>query len=260
MNDVISAELVDLGLSAGTREAAARALAARMAALGRVTDLDGFLADVAAREEYAPTGLDGGIGIPHCRSAHVTEPTLAFGRCAAGIDFGAADGPADLVFLIAAPAGADDAHLTILSSLARKLTNPQFTAALRATHDAAAAAALIRGDMDPEAAPVAASEVAPVAASMVASADGAVTDAAGAEGLAGRADGAESAESAETAEAARGAGRTRAFRIVAVTSCPTASPTPTWRPSPWRRRAAGPGSRSSWRLRGRPVSPGSTRP
>ncbi|CAL9307832.1 PTS fructose transporter subunit IIABC [Streptomyces sp. SudanB182_2057] len=146
MSDLISVDLVDLDLSAGTKEAAARALAERMAARGRVTDLEGFLADVAAREAQMPTGLDGGIGIPHCRSAHVTEPTLAFGRSAAGIDFGAPDGPADLVFLIAAPAGADDAHLTILSSLARKLMNAEFTAALRAADSAQTAAALIRGD------------------------------------------------------------------------------------------------------------------
>ncbi|MEU6774150.1 fructose-specific PTS transporter subunit EIIC [Streptomyces sp. NPDC046759] len=149
MRDMITADLVDLDLSADTKEAAARALAERMVAQGRVTDLEGFLADVAAREAQMPTGLDGGIGIPHCRSAHVTEPTLAFGRSAAGIDFGAPDGPADLIFLIAAPAGADDAHLTILSSLARQLMNTEFTSALRAVTDAQAAAALIRGDETP---------------------------------------------------------------------------------------------------------------
>ncbi|MFH8990872.1 fructose-specific PTS transporter subunit EIIC [Streptomyces sp. NPDC017940] len=145
---MITADLVDLELdrSADTKEAAARALAARMVDLGRVTDLDGFLADVAAREALMPTGLDGGIGIPHCRSAHVTEPTLAFGRSANGIDFGAPDGPADLVFLIAAPAGADDAHLTILSALARRLMNEEFTSALRTASDAEAVAALIRGE------------------------------------------------------------------------------------------------------------------
>ena len=27
-----------------------------------------------------PTGIEGGIGIPHARSAHVTEPSLGFGR------------------------------------------------------------------------------------------------------------------------------------------------------------------------------------
>ncbi|MFE7973535.1 PTS sugar transporter subunit IIA, partial [Streptomyces shenzhenensis] len=155
MSDMITADLVDLDLSADTKEAAARALAERMVALGRVTDLAGFLADVAAREAQMPTGLDGGIGIPHCRSEHVTEPTLAFGRSAAGIDFGAADGPADLVFLIAAPAGADDAHLTILSSLARKLMNAEFTSALRSAADPETAAALIRGDEPPTAQPAA---------------------------------------------------------------------------------------------------------
>lgn len=151
MSEMITAELVDLEIdrSAGTKEAAARALAERMVALGRVTDLDGFLADVAAREAQMPTGLDGGIGIPHCRSAHVTEPTLAFGRSADGIDFGAPDGPADLIFLIAAPSGADDAHLTILSSLARQLMDEEFTGALRAAPDAESAAALIRGDERP---------------------------------------------------------------------------------------------------------------
>src|SRR5690348_12570432 len=149
MSDMITADLVDLDLSADTKEAAARALAERMVTLGRATDLEGFLADVAAREAQMPTGLDGGIGIPHCRSEHVTEPTLAFGRSANGIDFGAADGPADLIFLIAAPAGADDAHLRILSSLARQLMNTEFTSALRSVDGAAAAAALIRGDEAP---------------------------------------------------------------------------------------------------------------
>jgi PTS system fructose-specific IIC component len=146
MSDMITADLVDLDLSADTKEAAARSLAERMVAQGRVTDLEGFLADVAAREAQMPTGLDGGIGIPHCRSAHVTEPTLAFGRSAAGIDFGAPDGPADLIFLIAAPVGADDAHLTILSSLARRLMSTDFTSALRSVEDTGAAAVLIRGD------------------------------------------------------------------------------------------------------------------
>ncbi|MEU8707908.1 fructose-specific PTS transporter subunit EIIC [Streptomyces sp. NPDC048565] len=181
MSELITADLVDLDLSAETKNAAARSLAERMVAAGRVTDLDGFLADVAAREAQMPTGLDGGIGIPHCRSEHVTEPTLAFGRSASGIDFGAADGPADLVFLIAAPAGADDDHLTILSGLARRLMEPAFTGALRAEGDPAAAAALIRGEETPAAAPEAEDET-------------------------------EETEETEAAEP---------FRIVAVTSCPT---------------------------------------
>ncbi|MFF9285761.1 PTS fructose transporter subunit IIABC [Streptomyces griseosporeus] len=214
MSDMITAELVDLDLSADTKEAAARALAERMVALGRVTDLDGFLADVAAREAQMPTGLDGGIGIPHCRSAHVTEPTLAFGRSAAGIDFGAADGPADLIFLIAAPAGADDAHLTILSSLARQLMDADFTAALRAADDAESTAALIRGEDAGASAQGADRDAASGAAAAPTPHDSAAAPVAASAGAA-----------AGTTAPVPGGGADRAggrpFRIVAVTSCPT---------------------------------------
>src|SRR6266496_5723183 len=117
MAEVITADLVDLDLEAGDRHEATRKLAERLVAAGRVTDLEGFLADVRAREAQMPTGLEGGIGIPHCRSAHVTEPTLGFGRSAAGIDFGAPDGPADIIFLIAAPEGGDASHMQILAAL-----------------------------------------------------------------------------------------------------------------------------------------------
>ncbi|QOZ98106.1 PTS lactose transporter subunit IIC [Streptomyces violascens] len=184
MSQLITAELVDVDLIADTKEAAARSLAERMAAAGRVTDLDAFLADVAAREAQMPTGLDGGIGIPHCRSAHVTEPTLAFGRSAEGIDFGAPDGPADLIFLIAAPAGADDDHLTILSALARRLADSSFTEALRAERDPARAAALIRGEAPPDA-------------------------------------GAEAEEPGDQPDISPAGSGPAPFRIVAVTSCPT---------------------------------------
>ncbi|MEU8889379.1 fructose-specific PTS transporter subunit EIIC [Streptomyces sp. NPDC048442] len=211
MSQMITADLVDLDLAADTKQEATRLLATRMVTLGRVTDLDGFLADVAAREAQMPTGLEGGIGIPHCRSAHVTEPTLAFGRSAAGVDFGATDGPADLIFLIAAPAGADDAHLTILSSLARQLMNAEFTDALRAVGDAASAAALIRGDETPE---VAAPAVETAAVAATPAPEAPLEAAAAAAADAAEADAAE----ADAAEAER---PDTPFRIVAVTSCPT---------------------------------------
>ncbi|WP_351233630.1 fructose-specific PTS transporter subunit EIIC [Streptomyces sp. NPDC002133] len=241
MSDMITADLVDLDLAAATKDEAARSLAERMRALGRVTDLDGFLADVAAREAQMPTGLDGGIGIPHCRSTHVTDPTLAFGRAPSGIDFGAPDGPADLIFLIAAPAGADDAHLTILSSLARRLMNEDFTSALRATPSPATAAALISGDIEPAEAVAGDAETAGAATAYA-------TDV-----LAGQEPGKPGVKPALEPAAARGAGGPAApagagaepgdaavggpvvspgsgdgqgqgekpFRVVAVTSCPT---------------------------------------
>jgi fructose-specific phosphotransferase system IIA component len=135
---LITEELVVLDLQSPDRHAATRILAQALAGQGRVTDLDGFLADVRKREEQMPTGLPGGIGIPHARSAHVTEPSLVFGRSLEGIDWGAEDGPATLIFLIAAPEGGGDDHLKILAALARRLMRTEFRESLMNAPDAAA--------------------------------------------------------------------------------------------------------------------------
>jgi PTS system fructose-specific IIA component len=129
---LITEDLVALDVEGSDRTAVTRLLAERLAAAGRVTDLEGFLADVRAREEQMPTGLPGGIGIPHARSAHVTVPTLGFARVPGGVDWGAEDGPANLVFLIAAPEGGGSEHLTILAKLARKLIHASFRESLLA--------------------------------------------------------------------------------------------------------------------------------
>ncbi|GJF27913.1 PTS lactose transporter subunit IIC [Kitasatospora sp. NE20-6] len=143
---LITPALVDLHLAPADKAEALRALGQRLVAEGRVTDLDGFLADVAAREAQAPTGLGDGIAVPHCRSVHVTRPSLALGRSSRGLDFDAPDGrPADLVLVIAAPDGADDVHLQILASLARRLMDPAFTGALRTATDPSVVAALVDG-------------------------------------------------------------------------------------------------------------------
>ena len=136
MSSLISASLVDLDLPSSDKDAATRRLAELMHAEGRVTDLDTFLADVTAREAQMPTGLEGGIGIPHARSEAVTQPTVAFGRSAAGVDYGASDGPAQLIFLIAAPAGGGDEHLKVLAALARRLVHASFKEALMQAADA----------------------------------------------------------------------------------------------------------------------------
>jgi len=89
MSELITTDLVDLDLKATERGEATAHLAGLLAAAGRVTDLEGFLADVRAREAQMPTGIEGGIGIPHARSRFVAAPTLGFGRSTAGVDFGA---------------------------------------------------------------------------------------------------------------------------------------------------------------------------
>lgn len=133
---------VILDLPAGDRVQATEALARTLLDDDRLTDLDGFLTDVRAREERMATSLPGGIAIPHSRSPHVTRASLAFGRTE-GIDWGASDGPARLVFLIAVPDSGHTDHLAVLAKLARRLTRPSFREDLLTLDDPAAVAEIL---------------------------------------------------------------------------------------------------------------------
>ena len=132
MTDLINTQLVRLDAAWGAaKDDVIRALADVVASAGRATDVRQLTDDAFAREATSSTGLPGGIAIPHCRTAGVDEPTLAFARLNPPVDFGAKDGPADLAFLICAPAGGDATHLELLTKLARSLVKPAFTNSLR---------------------------------------------------------------------------------------------------------------------------------
>ena len=132
MSDLITADLVLLDENLGdTRFDVIAKLAEAVVKAGRAADFEQLYAAAEARESKTEPGIPGGIAIPHCRSAAVTEPTLAMARPNPSVSFGAKDGPADLIFFIAAPDGADQAHLKLLSALARSLMKKSFTASLR---------------------------------------------------------------------------------------------------------------------------------
>ena len=116
---IIGTDLVLLDVDAGTDKESVIDRLAATRRRRRVSDRDALKAAALAREAQSATGLPGGIAIPHCRSAAVRTPSIGFARLAPKVDFGAPDGPADLVFLIAAPDGAGSEHMKLLSSLAR---------------------------------------------------------------------------------------------------------------------------------------------
>lgn len=146
MSDLITADLVLLDKNLGeTRFDVIAKLAQAVVNAGRATDFEQLYAAAEARESKTDTGIPGGIAIPHCRSAAVTEPTLAMARPNPAVSFGAKDGPADLIFFIAAPDGADQAHLKLLSTLARSLMKKSFTASLREASSAEEIVELVNG-------------------------------------------------------------------------------------------------------------------
>ena len=178
MSDLITADLVLLDENLGeTRFDVIAKLAQAVVNTGRATDFEQLYAAAEARESKTDTGIPGGIAIPHCRSAAVTEPTLAMARPNPAVSFGAKDGPADLIFFIAAPDGADQAHLKLLSTLARSLMKKSFTASLREASSAEEIVELVNGALGvgekkaeakpPEAVPAASAQETPAASAPV---------------------------------------------------------------------------------------------
>ena len=209
---LITDEQVVLDLTGADRHEATRVLAQRLVASGRCTDLDTFLADVTERESKMATGLPGGIGIPHARSAAITEPSLVFGRSTDGIDWGAKDGPATLVFLIAAPEGGGDAHMQMLPKLARALMKKDFKAALAEATTSDEVVRIVEAEvaLDPAPAAAAAPATAAAAATTATASAATTSDAVAAQG-----------DSAAPAAAVAVDDGPRSLTLVGVTSCPT---------------------------------------
>ncbi|STD37439.1 fructose specific PTS system component [Corynebacterium striatum] len=193
-SDLITTDLVALDADFGDSiESVITNLATLVHGTGRASSIEGLAQPAIDREAKAGTGVPGGVAIPHCRSEVVTEPTLAFARLSRGVDFSGPDGDAQLVFLIAAPAGGGKAHLKILSKLARALVKKDFLEALRSAQSKEEIVKLVLDVVNAEKPKKPAAEA------------GAAAGAAGA-----------AVASAEPATAKAGA-----TNIVAITACPT---------------------------------------
>jgi len=130
---VFSAELINLDLFANDKTDAIRQMAQLVVACGRGNDVDQIVADVLARDEMGTPQVDG-VAIPHARTKGVTQSSVVVARTN-GVLFDPEEDPADVLFMIWVPDGDSNEHIEILSGLARRLMNPEFTSALRTTND-----------------------------------------------------------------------------------------------------------------------------
>ena len=147
---LITPELVSLDANLGsTKTEVITSVAGLIAAAGRA-DADGLAHDALDRESKSPTGMPGGFAIPHCRSAAVSQVSLGFARLSPAVDFNGPDGPADLIFMIAASEDGGADHMKLLTKLARALVNPEFVEQLRQAPEAQTVVDLIGGVVEPK--------------------------------------------------------------------------------------------------------------
>lgn len=139
---VFSEDLIILDLVASDKVDAIKQMAAVAVAAGRGTDADSIAADVIARDEMGTPQIDG-IAIPHARSAGVKDASVVVARTK-GVIFDPEEGPAEVLFMILVPNDAGNQHIEILSGLARRMMDPDFTSALRTTSEKSALVQLLQ--------------------------------------------------------------------------------------------------------------------
>ncbi|HEM6084126.1 TPA: PTS sugar transporter subunit IIA [Streptococcus suis] len=133
IQDVLRKDVMLLDLQATSKEAVIDEMIASLVDKGYVTDFEVFKTGIMNREAQTTTGLGDGIAMPHAKNAAVKEATVLFAKSNKGVDYASLDGqPTDLFFMIAAPEGANDTHLSALAELSKYLMKAGFADRLRA--------------------------------------------------------------------------------------------------------------------------------
>lgn len=137
ITDLLSAKSIDLNFKVTSKAEAIDHLVDLMNSTGNISDKEAYKSAILAREDLSTTGIGEGIAIPHAKVGAVTKATLVAAVSKEGVDYEALDGaPSHLFFMIAAPDGANNTHLDVLSRLSTILMDAKFRESLINAADA----------------------------------------------------------------------------------------------------------------------------
>lgn len=125
-----SPSLISTGESFQSKQEAIRYLVDQLGDAGKLTNKEDFLQAVLDREKLSPTGFEGGLAIPHGKSASVKEAAFAIATLKAPLtDWESIDpnNKVQLVILLAIPESeAGSTHLSLLSEFVTRLSNESY--------------------------------------------------------------------------------------------------------------------------------------
>ena len=125
--DLINKNSVKLNLQSTDKLSAVDELVDLVNNSGNLNNKNEYKQAILAREELSTTAIGEGVAIPHAKNKAVTKACLAAGISKNGIDYEAFDDSlSHLFFMIAAPDGANDTHLEVLSRLSTILMDESF--------------------------------------------------------------------------------------------------------------------------------------
>ena len=129
--DLLDKKSINLNLKSTDKTSVINELVDLVDASGNLNNKNEYKQEILARESKSTTGIGEGIAIPHAKTKAVKKACLASGVSKTGIDYDSLDGaPSNLFFMIAAPDGANDTHLEVLSRLSTILMDENFRRSL----------------------------------------------------------------------------------------------------------------------------------
>lgn len=127
LSTMVDEKLVRFDFEASAKDEIIRAVGQMMVDAGKVNDKDRYIEAVFQRETECATGIGMGVAIPHCKSDAVNDAAFALIKLKNPVEWGSLDGgPVIFVIQLAAPDSSDNAHLRMLSQLARNLMDDDF--------------------------------------------------------------------------------------------------------------------------------------
>ena len=127
IKELISRNSVKLNLKSITKTDVIDELVELVDNSGNLNDRDCYKKAILDREELSTTAIGEGVAIPHAKNKSVKKACLVAGISKEGIDYEAFDNSlSHLFFMIAAPEGANDTHLEVLSRLSTILMDESF--------------------------------------------------------------------------------------------------------------------------------------
>jgi mannitol/fructose-specific phosphotransferase system IIA component (Ntr-type) len=123
ISDILSASRIKI-LEADSKRGAIEELVDLLARNGDVIDAQRALQAVLEREMTRTTGIGGGLGIPHGKTAAVQEIVMALGKAKRPIDFDSVDGqPVSLLLLLVSPVSKAGPHIQALARVSRLMSS-----------------------------------------------------------------------------------------------------------------------------------------
>lgn len=131
ISDILSTELIGVGLEVKDKDDSIRKLIEIAARSGKILDVNKVTDTIFEREKLVSTGVGKGFAIPHGKTDAISDVLASFAILKEPIDFDSIDGePVTFIFLLVGKETLLNTHIKLLSRISRLMNKDEFRSKL----------------------------------------------------------------------------------------------------------------------------------